>query len=69
MKFEMDSDEIAEFKKWEAEHNKTCVFGKPAAYTGAIGGRFSFIFTPTSIGQLVVVKCACGEKECVSKNL
>lgn len=29
---------------------------------GAIGGRFTYSFTPTSLGQITCVKCACGAK-------
>ncbi len=28
--------------------------------TGAIGGQYTYLFTPTSIGVVVRVKCACG---------
>lgn len=31
--------------------------------TTAIGGKISFRFTDTSIGQLQVVLCACGKEE------
>jgi hypothetical protein len=29
---------------------------------GAIGGRLSFVFTPTGLGTCVSVKCICGEE-------
>ena len=29
---------------------------------GAIGGRLSYRFTPTGLGEIVVVTCACGEE-------
>lgn len=31
--------------------------------TTAIGGKITYKFTDTSIGQLQVVKCACGKEE------
>lgn len=30
---------------------------------GAIGGRWTWSFTPTSIGLIVKIKCACGAEE------
>jgi len=31
-------------------------------YGGAVGGRFTFTFVPTSIGTIATVKCACGDE-------
>lgn len=31
-------------------------------YAGAIGGVSSYCFTPTSIGEIAVVKCWCGQE-------
>jgi hypothetical protein len=30
-------------------------------YSGAIGGAYSYVFTPTGIGIVFKVKCSCGE--------
>ena len=47
-----------ELQKWYKTHNN----GKCAnSYFGAIGGNITFEITPTSIGDSVVAKCACGE--------
>jgi hypothetical protein len=35
----------------------------PDEYTGAIGGRFSFIFIPTSIGTVVIVTDSISKTE------
>lgn len=43
---------------WDKNHNCNI------EHSGAIGGRLTFCFTPTSLGEIVRVKCACGE-ECV----
>lgn len=32
------------------------------SYAGAIGGRYSYTFQPTSIGTIGIVKCICGEE-------
>lgn len=52
---------LNELENWRAhefcEKHKDCV-----SDFGAIGGGFSFIFTPTSIGTIVKIKCEkCGE--------
>lgn len=37
--------------------------GKRLSYTGAIGGQFTWSFSPTSLGLILVVTCGCsGEK-------
>lgn len=48
--------------KWMKVHKKMC----KQKDVGAIGGRYSFEFTPTSIGMAIAVKCTCGEKENVT---
>lgn len=60
--FTLGDEEIATAKKWEAEHDKTCRYAKPGS-TGAIGGRFTFSFTVTSIGIVCKIACACGEEK------
>ena len=45
-KFELTEDQIKKFEKWQKKHEPM--------YTGAIGGRYTFEFTPTSIGIAVV---------------
>lgn len=43
---------------WHQTHNDgKCV----KRYSGAIGGRVSFMITPTSMGDFIEVKCSCGE--------
>lgn len=46
MNFELTSEQWAKAKAWMAERSQ---------YSGAIGGQFSFVFTPTSIGEIVSV--------------
>lgn len=53
--------EIAQ--KWIDEH--PCKLRK-SKKTGAIGGKTSYSFTNTTIGQLQVVQCACGEDQLVN---
>ena len=44
------------FKEWNNIHK--CELKN---YSGAIGGRLTYSFTPTGLGLVTKVKCACGE--------
>lgn len=47
---------------WQREHDKKHTPpGKTYRYSGAIGGAYTWETTGTSIGQVVVVRCSCGE--------
>lgn len=53
--FEFTSEQEAKYQQW---HKEKCVmFGR-----GSIGGRLTYEFTPTSLGLVVKVKCACGQE-------
>jgi hypothetical protein len=58
MKFELTEEEENKYKIWIKEHNKTCSI----KYAGAIGGKITFQFTPTSLGLVTQVVCGCGKK-------
>lgn len=47
MKFELDADQVRKLSEWMDK--------KIPQYCGAIGGRFTYSFTPTSIGTVVTV--------------
>ncbi len=53
MRFELTEEQYGKYEEW-ADHCDT--------YAGAIGGRLSFVFTPTGLGTCLQVKCICGEK-------
>lgn len=53
MKFEFNDVEIDNYNKWK----RHCV-----PTPTAIGGAHTFCFTRTSIGDMVIVKCSCGEE-------
>ena len=57
MKFELTDEDIAKYMKWLKKHNKTCKM-----LPVCCGGRITFSFTPTGLGDTVEVKCGCGEK-------
>lgn len=69
MIFGLSPKEELEFIKWDAKHLKERHNGK-VSRIGAIGGRISFTFVDTSIGQIVNVNCgACQESYCLTDDL
>lgn len=59
--FELDDDEAKKLLAWKAEHQ--CQFyGREDSYAGAIGGPFTYSFTPNGLGVVAVVSCGCGAK-------
>lgn len=56
MKFELNEDQTKRYKEWA---KKVCL---PDDQIGAIGGEFTFSFTPTSIGIVVKVHHANGDE-------
>lgn len=62
-KFELHGKEIERAKAFEKKHIK-CAKEHPTT----IGGHISYIFTPTSIGTAVSVKCfLCGEEKNITE--
>ena len=59
MSFELSDKELASFNEWREQHDKTCPHAKGEGL-GAIGGRFTYSFTPTGLGVVTEIKCACG---------
>jgi len=55
--FTLDDDQRKKFDEWNRNH--TCSLKK---YSGAIGGRLTYCFTPTGLGVCLKVKCVCGEE-------
>jgi len=68
MNFTLTSDQMSQLSEWMTEHNKTCKFSpsnnrdNPSSPTGAIGGRFTYKFTPTGLGMCVQAECCCGKE-------
>lgn len=54
MKFELTEEQEKKYNEWKSTHKK--VDG------GAIGGRYSFIFSPTGVGVFVRVEDAATGK-------
>ena len=60
MSFNISKKEWEAIKQWQEKHIKEK--HNENDYAGAIGGRYSFKWIPTSIGDVGIVKCSCGEE-------
>jgi len=58
--FDLTENQTNIFNEWNEKHKAVCKYSNGSA--GAIGGRLTFHFTPTSLGVCVSVGCVCGEK-------
>jgi hypothetical protein len=45
--FNLDEEQLKKLEKWKSKHAKV--------YEGAIGGRYTYSFSPTSLGVVVKV--------------
>ena len=60
--FPISDDQVEAINEWIENHEKEKHSSKRLfPRGGAIGGSYSYIFTPTSIGVFGTVKCTCGE--------
>lgn len=57
MIFGLGEKQFKVYQEWRERHDKECPLtnGKDAA----IGGRTTFSFSPTGLGDIVTVKCSC----------
>lgn len=53
--FSFDEEQSKKVNVWVNEHRGVC-----PAPLGSIGGRITYSFTPTSLGTVERVTCACG---------
>lgn len=51
---------------WWSQHMDECEWASGKKYTGAVGGCSSWIITPTSIGDLISIRCTCGAQKLVN---
>ena len=65
MNFKLSEDEKVVLLDWKHKHDQVCKFtnGTPQ---GAIGGRTTYQFTPTGLGTIASVLCACGAEHTLS---
>lgn len=66
--FSLSKEQREAISKWMKEHDqaKHIAPGEKHRYSGAIGGAYTWEFTPTSLGVVVTVRCACEESIDVS---
>ena len=64
--FPISEEEKRKIREWQEKHDiekhKADTLEKRLRLEGASGGRFKYIFTPTSIGITGYIQCSCGEK-------
>ena len=56
--FCLTEDQENRVKEWMKDHRNECTLDD----AGAIGGRYTYEFTPTGLGMCEVVKCVCGSE-------
>lgn len=56
--FEVTPEEREQIEEWKEQHIKEKHKGNN--YSGAFGGRYTYEFIPTSIGDIGTIKCGCG---------
>ena len=64
--FPISEEENRKIVEWQQKHIQEKHNGN--GYAGAIGGRFSYIFTPTGIGIFGSCRCICGEEFTFAKD-
>ena len=57
--FPISNEEKKAIENWKRQHN-TLIHNNESS--GAIGGRYDYIFTPTSIGDVGICRCSSCEK-------
>lgn len=60
--FVIDADQQKKWGKWLNKHRKSCLYFKHPERAGPIGGRLSYVFTPTTLGTAIKVKCVCNQE-------
>ena len=58
--FSITPEQVEAIRTWKKEHEAEAHGG--SEYAGAIGGRYTYEFTPTSIGTFGSIRCGCGAK-------
>ena len=70
MKFETGRKNEEKLNAWLQTHVLDCKYWQPDERgmlpQGANGGTITYTFTPTTIGLIIKVQCACGEEHDVT---
>lgn len=64
----LSNEDKQKVDKWDNSHKSECEYHINPLKIGAIGGRLSYTFIPTGLGNIVIVKCACGAKLDLTDN-
>lgn len=61
--FSITVEESERASTWMRGHDleKHIEPGRTTRYSGAIGGAYTWCFTPTSLGTICTVQCSCGD--------
>jgi len=61
--FSLTKEQLQRISDWMDTHDKEKHIqpGEKFRYAGAIGGAYTYEFTPTSLGVVEKVRCACGD--------
>jgi hypothetical protein len=61
--FKLTEEQNKRISEWMDAHDaeKHIPVGGTFRYSGAIGGAYTWQFTPTSLGIVQKVKCSCGD--------
>lgn len=66
--FPISDEEVKDVIQWKIQHDKekhnAKTFEERLKLEGISGGRFKYIFVPTSLGIIGEIQCSCGEKYC-----
>jgi len=65
MIFTIEAANVEAAQKWIAEH--PCKL-RGKRVRAAIGGKITYSFTNTSVGQMQNIKCACGASTCINAD-
>jgi hypothetical protein len=66
--FPISKDEMLTIEDWQKKHDETDHGVKSLAdamkLEGVSGGRFTYLFVPTSLGVIGKIRCSCGKEFC-----
>ena len=63
--FQISAKQYEQIREWMVQHDlekHNCSKNKRHNLDGAIGGRYTYSFVPTTIGTIGSVQCSCGDK-------
>ena len=64
--FDLVGFEVDQIDEWEKQHDKICPYADK--FIPPIGDRFTYCFSPSSIGNFITVKCVCGDECEIDSN-